>query len=222
MENVSAEWDNLNRIIQMIAGQFGSKCEVVLHDLTLDYDHTIVSIQNSHITGRNIGDSGSNLGLEVLRGTVKDGDSYGYITKTKSGSLLRSSTVFLKNNEGSVIGSICVNFDITEFQQMEQSIKGFIGLDEPIVDEIFANDVGELLDYFIAESQKIVNKQPKDMTREDKIRIIEFIDKKGAFLIMKAGDKICEYLNISKFTLYNYLDIAKKNCQNSADASKSE
>ncbi|MGO2344297.1 MAG: helix-turn-helix domain-containing protein [Providencia sp.] len=28
---------------------------------------------------------------------------------------------------------------------------------------------------------------------------------RGAFLIKKSGEKICEFLNISKYTLYTYL-----------------
>ncbi len=211
MDNVNSEWDNLIRITKMMAEQFGSKCEVVLHDLTKDYNHTIVAIQNSHITGRNIGDCGSNLGLEVLRGTTKNGDYYNYFTKTKSGTLLRSSTVFLKDSAGQIIGSLCVNLDISEMKAMEEILKEMTFSGKPMSDEVFANDVSELLDYFIQESQKIVNNQPKNMTKEDKIRIVEFMDKKGAFQITKAGDKICEYLNISKFTLYNYLDTARKN-----------
>ncbi|MEX6367650.1 helix-turn-helix domain-containing protein [Providencia huaxiensis] len=34
---------------------------------------------------------------------------------------------------------------------------------------------------------------------------IKFFDDRGAFLIKKAGEKICEFLNISKYTLYTYL-----------------
>jgi len=40
------------------------------------------------------------------------------------------------------------------------------------------------------------------------------LDKKGVFLITKAGERICDALSISKFTLYNYLDILRKQKQN--------
>lgn len=217
MENINEEFDNLVRLIKMIAEQFGGKCQVVLHDLTKSYDHTIVAIENNHITGRNIGDCGSNLGLSVLSGHVENGDVYNYVTQNRDGTFLRSSTMFLKNSEGVPIGSICINFDISDFLQMENAIKEFTLADnrnneerdvEPS-DEIFAHNVNELLDYFILESKKIVNKDLGSMTKEDKIKIIAFMDQKGAFQITKAGEKICDYLNISKFTLYNYLDIAR-------------
>jgi predicted transcriptional regulator YheO len=49
------------------------------------------------------------------------------------------------------------------------------------------------------------------MTKEEKIQAIEFLDKRGAFLVKKAGDKICKFFDISKFTLYNYLDNIRSN-----------
>ena len=44
------------------------------------------------------------------------------------------------------------------------------------------------------------------MTKEDKIRAIQFLNKSGAFLITKSGDKISKYYGISKYTLYSYID----------------
>jgi len=44
------------------------------------------------------------------------------------------------------------------------------------------------------------------MTKEDKIRAIQFLSKNGAFLITKSGDKISKYYGISKYTLYSYID----------------
>lgn len=71
MKTLYDDWDTWQRLMSMLEYQFGSNCEIILHDLTKDYNHTIVDIRNGHITDRNIGDCGSNLGLEVLRGTVR-------------------------------------------------------------------------------------------------------------------------------------------------------
>ena len=45
------------------------------------------------------------------------------------------------------------------------------------------------------------------MTKEDKVRAIQFLSNSGALLITKSGDKIAKYFGISKYTLYSYLDI---------------
>ena len=106
MKTIYDDWDTWQRLMSMLEHQFGSNCEIILHDLTKDYNHTIVDIRNGHITGRNIGDCGSNLGLEVLRGTVQEGDRYNYVVYTRDGKILRSSTMFIKNDEGNVIGCL--------------------------------------------------------------------------------------------------------------------
>ena len=72
--------------------------------------------------------------------------------------------------------------------------------------EFHAQDVSQLTDYLIAQGLELVNKPVSQMTKDDKLTIIKYLDEKGTFLITKSGDKVCQFLNISKFTLYNYLD----------------
>jgi len=207
MENVNEELGLLSSLIKGIASQFGDKCEVVLHDLTGSYENSIVAIENAHITGRRIGDSGTNLGLEVLRGTVKDGDRYNYITHTKSGKILRSTSVYIKNNAGETIGAICINLDISDLIMAENAIKSITMHSlESEVKEVFVQDVNELLDFLLQECQKEIGKPVSHMTKEEKMRAIQYLDNRGAFLIKKAGDRVCQFLDISKFTLYNHLD----------------
>ena len=74
MKSIYDEWDFFKRLLDMLEQQLGTNTEILLHDLTKDYNHTIVDIRNGHITNRKIGDCGSNLGLRVLSGKVKDGD----------------------------------------------------------------------------------------------------------------------------------------------------
>lgn len=207
MENINDNIDFLTSVIKGIAAQFGERCEVVLHDLTGDYASSIVSIENGHITGRKVGDPGSNLGLEVLRGTTKKGDRYNYHTQTKEGKMLRSSTIYIKNSIQETIGSICINLDISDFMMAENAIKSLTMRNmEQEVNEVFVKDVNELLDFLLQECQNEIGKPVSHMSKDEKKQAIEFLDKRGAFLIKKAGDKVCNFFDISKFTLYNYLD----------------
>lgn len=213
MECIADELDNLTRLTRMISSQFGEQCEVVLHDLTKGYESTIVAIENGHITGRRVGDCDTNIDLERLAGkTENTGDVYNYLTKTKNGRLLRSSTLYLRDEEGKIVGSICINFDITKLLTARGIISEITMFPEDTVSspEFFANNVSELLDFYIAECKKMTGKPAPMMNKAEKIDIIRYLDNHGAFLITKAGDRICEYLEISKYTLYNYLDEARK------------
>lgn len=205
MNKITDEGKLFDALLTLIATQFGSTCEVVLHDLTNEYNHTIVDIRNGHITNRQVGGCGSNLGLEVLNGNLVDGNRYNYVTTTPAGKILRSSSIYIENDEGKVIGSICINLDITDTIQFEGFLKQYNHF-EVSQGEFFAQDVNSLMDYLIQQAQNLVGKEPEEMNREERISFISFLDKKGAFQISKSSNRICEVLGISKFTLYNYLE----------------
>ncbi len=213
MNSVYDHWELWQKLLTMLEQQFGPRCEIILHDLTRDYAHTIVDIRNGHITGRKIGDCGSNLGLEVLRGTVQDGDRYNYVVHTPDGKILRSSTMFLKNDAGTVIGSLCINLDITQSVAFEGFLHQFNGYTpgraaEP-AKETFDGDINGVLEFLLQQAAELSGKAADQMSREEKIRFVGYLDAKGAFLVTKAGERVCDYLKISRFTLYNYLDIAR-------------
>ena len=73
-----------------------------------------------------------------------------------------------------------------------------------------SSNVETLLDDLIEHSVKLIGKPVALMTKGDKIKAINFLNESGAFLITRSGDKIANYFNISKFTLYNYIDMGKK------------
>lgn len=211
MKKIKEEMDLLTRIMKAIAAEVGPNCEIVLHDYEDDYDRTIVAIENGHVTGRRIGDCGTNLGLEVLRGTVQNGDKYNYMTQTREGKMLRSSSVYIYDDNGQAIGALCMNWDITGLISAEKALNeitaaGTEAASEPEVKEVISSNVSDILDALIHDSLKYVGKPVDKMTKEDKMKGLRYLDEKGAFLIKKSGEKVMEFYNISKYTLYNYLD----------------
>ena len=212
MRSISEEKPFWDRLMSMLEAQFGEQCEVVLHDLTKDYSETIIDIRNGGVTGRKVGDCGSNFGLEVMRGTVKDGDRYNYITHTMNGRILRSSSMYIYNEEGALVGALCVNLDITNTLALENFLHKHndFSLEQDGNPEIFASDVRSLLEFLIKEAQFQVGKEPSEMDKADRVKFLEYLDRKGALLITKSSERICEFLGISKFTLYNDLDLARK------------
>ena len=56
MENLT--FTTLKQLAQGLAEQFGSNCEIVIHDLSEEHiDNSIVHIENGHVTGRKLGGS---------------------------------------------------------------------------------------------------------------------------------------------------------------------
>lgn len=88
----------LKDLAKAIAGEFGSDCEVVVHDLESDdMEHSIVAIENGHVTNRRVGDGPSHVVLEALKKPEELRDHIGYLTKTDDGKILKSTTVFVRN-----------------------------------------------------------------------------------------------------------------------------
>ena len=210
MEKNSYLFSVMQEVMHLIAEQFGNQCEVVLHDWSNGYEKTIVAIENGHVSGRKVGDCGSNLGLEVMRGTSDGMNQFNYITKTKTGRTLRSSSLYLKNERGEKIGALCINYDITDLVAAQNTVAN-LTMTEKMGEEHFASDVNDLLDYLLAESVRVIGKPIEDMTKEDKQKALKYLDEKGGLLITKSGNKICKFFGISKFTMYNYLEETRGN-----------
>lgn len=192
-----------------ITGHFGDNCEVVIHDLTEDEEHTIVFIENGHVTGRKVGDGSSRIVFEARNRKPEElEDRINYLTQTEGGRVLKSSTIYIRDNNGKVVGIFAINYDITNLMMADYTLKSLIATKEDDEEpEKITKGVNGLLSELIEESVKIVNKPVSQMNRDDKIKAIKFLQDKGAFLITKSGDKVSKYFGISKFTLYNYIDV---------------
>ena len=110
----SGRLELLCQIAKGIAAQFGSHCEVVVHDLTRHADHTIVAIENGHVSGRKVGDGASAVVLERMEHQEREArDHLCYLTRTPEGKILKSSTIYIKNARGRVTAILAINFDIS-------------------------------------------------------------------------------------------------------------
>ena len=201
--------DLYSRLAKAIAAQFGDCCEVVVHDLKSDPDHTIVAIENGHVSHRQVGDGPSRVVLEALKETdpQKLRDNTGYLMKTHDGRILKCSTVYIRDENGAPEGIFSINYDATELLMAERAVESILQHKATRkMPERIPQSVNELLDDLIEQSVQMVGKPVAMMSKEDKIAAIAFLNKAGAFLITRSGDKISKYFGISKYTLYSYID----------------
>ncbi|MDF2672587.1 MAG: transcriptional regulator [Clostridiales bacterium] len=208
------EFEELQKIAKGIAAQFGINCEVVLHKVSEEStDHSIVAIENGHVTGRRVGDGPSHVVLEQLKkGGLGQENHLCYLTKTSDGRILKSSTMYIRDNKGKVSAIMGINYDISAFTMAEAALKDLIAYgseDSQSEPERIAINVSDLLEDLIDQSVKLIGKPAVMMNKEEKIKAIQFLNQRGAMLITKSGDKIAKYFRISKYTLYSYLDLKK-------------
>ncbi|MHB1454000.1 MAG: helix-turn-helix transcriptional regulator [Saccharofermentanales bacterium] len=208
------ELELLTQVADGLARQFGRGCEVVIHDLAAsDPAHSITYIENGHVTGRRLGDGPSKVVLEALH---KNHDSLkdhaGYLTRTADGRILKSSTLYIRDEDRKIRYIFSINYDITGLMAVDQAIGSLIGTEPRSGDakpDMIVSNVHDLLDSLIEQSLAIAGKPVALMSKDEKVAAIRFLNDAGAFLITRSGDKVSRYFGISKFTLYSYIDVNK-------------
>ena len=213
-------FDQLKQIADLVAAQFGSAAEVVIHDFTGELDHTIVYIVNGHVTGRTIGDAPTQSFLKYMNVNHprKSIEKVHHISHLPNGRIIRSSTANFFDEDGTLNSSLCINQDITDLVALENAVKGLSesGQFETSVLSTNGNEfdlqpssIHGMMDNIITEALAFIGTPPDKMNKDAKIKLLQFLDERGVFMIQKSGQKVCELLGISKFTLYNYLEEAR-------------
>jgi len=208
--SVYDDLDFFKRLIKGIAEEFGPKCEVAIHDLKAGYEHSIIAIENGQVTGRKVGDVASRIAMETIHSNHQHKDYYSYSTRTNDGRILKSTTICIPDKNGEAKGLLCINYDITQLIVSNKIMTDFVSIEETKnnnqVDVAIPTDVNQLLEDLIEESYELIGKPVAVMTKEDKMKAIKYLESKGALLIKKSGDKISKFYDISKYSLYSYLN----------------
>ncbi len=67
----------------------------------------------------------------------------------------------------------------------------------------------DILQHYIYQAESMIGKPMMLMNKEEKIRALDYLDQKGVFKITKTSLLLCDAMQISKYTLYNYLEEAR-------------
>ncbi|HLR52153.1 MAG TPA: PAS domain-containing protein [Candidatus Avamphibacillus sp.] len=199
-------FDHAIRTADMMVNMFGPRCEVAVHDFS-DLQRSLIHIAGN-VTSRKIGSPITDLVLNELRkdhADIKDIPSYR--TQSSEGKIMKSTTVFLRDEDDKIIGALCTNYDISLLVEMGGEIDQFIDFQEDKnPSETFFNSVHDVIHDMVDQVVHSVNKAPSQMTMEEKIDCVGVLDEKGTFLIKGATEYVAHVLGVSKFTVYNYLN----------------
>ena len=183
---------------------------MVIHDVGAKHpEHSIVAIENGHVTGRKVGDGASHVVLEQVRqADAQPSDHLSYLTKTPDGKILKSSTMYIRGRNGKVVAILGINYDISSLLMVEDAVHELIdtkdktqGEPEKIV------NVNDLLDELIAQSVALVGKPVALMNKEDKMRAIGFFEPERSIPRHKVRRQDRKSTSAyPKYTLYSYID----------------
>lgn len=200
-------FSNLERVADSIVALFGKNCEACIHDLT--------SLQNSlvYITGdvtkRKLGAPATDLLIRKLQqNSINPEGIHNYKTITNDGRSLKSSTTFIKDDNGQPVAAFCINFDTTEFYNASQALIPLLNLasSEPSdSNETFTHSVEETIETVFAQGVEEVGKHPATMNVDEKTQLITYLEENGMFQLKGSVEEVGHLMGVTKFTVYNYL-----------------
>ncbi|WP_426622356.1 helix-turn-helix transcriptional regulator [Microbacterium sp. As-52] len=201
-------------VLRALATAAGPTVEVVLHNLDgtdVDLGHTIMAIENGHVTGRAVGGPSTSLGLDVLKDRRGNHDAFGYTGYTSDGRELRCSSVYFHNGAGDIIASLCVNVDLSPLLLARKTLDALLPASVPAnaPKEHFGADLVSVMDSMITEAIREIGRPLESMSRDDKITVLERLDQRGATQMRKSVEAIAKRLGISRVTAYSYLEEAR-------------
>lgn len=193
-------------VVDGLAMLIGDHCEIVLHSLD-DLKHSAIKIANGEHTGRKIGSPITDLALRMLHEMTGNDSSISkaYFTRAKSGSLMKSLTIAIRNKHARAIGLLCINMNLdVPFSQIMQTFIPPSNVDD--ASEVnFASSIDDLVSQAIEFSIEEVNLDRNVSNNMKNRHIVLNLYEKGIFDIKDSVNQVADRLNISKHTVYLYI-----------------
>lgn len=213
-------------LVEFLGHVLGPDYEVALHDFS-DKSYSIVAISNGHISGRQIGAPLTKLALAMIsdkRYLNKDFHA-NYTGMSNDNKVLRSSTMYLKDETGKLVGMLCINFDDSRFQDVSNQLfqlchpnmfvdqnlavakdLNFTNTKEENDTEHFPDSMSSIMENFIHEIIQQDGIPVQRLTRAEKVKIVGRLDAQGVFLLKGSVNFVAEALCSSPATIYRYLN----------------
>lgn len=195
-------------VVDGLAMLIGSHCEIVLHSLQ-DLKCSAIRIANGEHTGRKIGSPITDLALRMLHDMTGADCSVSkcYFTRAKSGVLMKSVTIAIRNRDQRVIGLLCINMNLdVPFSQIMSTFIPPETQDQEVPSSVnFASSVEDLVMQTLEFTIEEVNADRNVSNNAKNRQIVLNLYEKGIFDIKDAINQVADRLNISKHTVYLYI-----------------
>ncbi|ANI30622.1 hypothetical protein PL78_12395 [Yersinia entomophaga] len=187
-------------IADAIAILFAPYAEVAIHDMA---SQTLVYIANNY-SHRQLGED-SNLSELAFDQSAKLLGPYQ--KRNWDGRQLRSISSVLRDDDGKIIGLLCINLDITVFENAKMALDIFLnnsGL-QPQPAVLFQDDWQERINTFIHQWLQQQQLSLSTLNNPSRRALVEALYQHGGFKGKNAAGYVAKILGIGRATVYNYL-----------------
>lgn len=202
-------FERYTQMADMLGKMFPNVLEVIVHDFS-DLDHSIIFIANGHISGRQVGEGATELGLRRLLNSEKIPDMLvNYKNRNVRGHRLKSASLSIRDDKGDLIGAFCLNFDLSVFDHFRHFLEEFTRCEEQIWvgEEELAPDTSleEDIELHIRAYLNQHHLQFSQLTYADKQNIVAYLEQKRCFRQKGAMTTVARALQLTRQSVYNYL-----------------
>ncbi|MGN0997131.1 MAG: transcriptional regulator [Candidatus Ventricola sp.] len=186
-----------------IATMFGPNCETLVHDMTRP-GHPILAIYNGSVTGRDVGSTADIFGdIGDYDETIyKNKDYTNQMVLSRDGRTLKSTTFNIVGDDFHF--ALGINMDITHMVRATQMLSEMTATSGDL-QQTLMQDARSQLEELLRECISAVGKEPEQMKKTDRMRIIRMLYKRRAFTYQKSVAIVAERLNVSRYTVYKYM-----------------
>ncbi len=217
MQPQEREWlfELLGRIAQGVVTMTGPYCEIVVYDFA-DLEHAVVSVAGD-LTGRKPGAPVPDL--EFIRTSLADNSSDEINYTQMNDHQFLSSTIWVRDHQGKIIGALGINMDFEHILQMKAVVDSLTAVfqqkSDLLISNTFARNLDELLQNTVQQflQQESIH-SIDDLTLQDKQNLIEVVEERGLFNVRGAAQRLADILNVSRASIYNYRAVANENQEN--------
>lgn len=208
-------------LVEFLGRTLGPDYEIALHDL--GKKQSIVAISNGHISGRTIGAPLTNIAMQNIAERTYETKNYhlSYRGLSVNGKLLRCSTFYIKDDHGTLVGLLCINFDDSRYQELSEKVFSLCHPDEyaeqniaisaiPLSpenseEEAFYSSIAAAADDALLSVMNSSSVPADRLTQDEKMEIVGLLNRKGIFMLKGAVTEVAEKLSCSPASIYRYL-----------------
>lgn len=205
-------------LVPFLGSVLGEQSEVILYSFE-DLDHSVIALYNGHISGREIGDPVTSFALSKLKDKGKEGPPYylNYLSLSKNNTPLRSSSLFILDKQGSPKGMLCINTDVSKYQQAADLLQQLAFMpsiteskNNPEDSERLIASPKEMILSIVDEVTLALGISADRLTATEKVEIVRRLNEEGFFLMKGAVAQTASILGSSEATIYRYLSSVNK------------
>lgn len=193
----------LDRTARGIAEMFGSSCETLVQNMS-DPSHPILSIYNGQVSGREVGSTADIMGsTRLIDEAAMTTDFVNLYATTPSGAQIKSSTFHMIGEDYNL--SLGIDFDYSSLVFANRILVDLMSADADLQSALWQGSDNGLAQIF-DECLAAIGKPVSALTKTDRIKIVALLEQKNAFSFRKSVPYVAKRLQVSRYTVYKYLD----------------